>query len=128
MQLFLPEGESFDSAPAVIYATVTWNAEDKSLDALIADEIARWRDKNPDAQAEEVPSLGLFRVFALRTPGAGANPFEYVAYALDHDGDGNVYFLVVVVSALTAEALDAARGAYEDLLRNYRPPPFRPSA
>jgi hypothetical protein len=116
----VPTGQSFSSAPAVIYARALYKPrapQTKSLDQLISDDRAEFEARVQGVKIEELPSLHdgdgkPIRCLSFNPPGKGN--WESVAYS--EEGD---YYLLFTVSAQTKEALQDARPAFEKLVSQY---------
>ena len=125
VQMLLPNGVDFEKAPAKIYVLVRYNREKQSLSVIQRDVHKDWRARANDAKIVKLTdivrkdgqvSFQRHRFEALRLAKQG---FELTSVTADSDKDGNAYFVVIVLSANTREAFNAAEAAYLSILNAY---------
>jgi len=123
--IFVPRGQTFHSADAIIYATARFNRDKKPITDFIEQDQARWRDKAKDVKVTGLPQVErangkeAFRYFQFEAPSMKSQPFERVATVADGDTDGNAFVVGLVLSAKSAKALSAAEPAYLAMLKAY---------
>jgi hypothetical protein len=123
--IFVPRGQTFHSAGAIIYATARPNPDKKPVDEFIERDQARWRERAPDvkikrlADAARANGKDAFQHFQFEAPSMKAQPFERVATVGDSDKDGNAFIIGLVLTAKSAKALSAAESAYLAMLKAY---------
>ena len=124
VRLFVPAGETFDSAPAVIYATARHNQEGEDLTGAVAHHHETWRRKVPEVaitRLDDVPRGDgpAFQQHAFVSPKLTTQPYERVATTADRDIEGGLYVVRLVLSAKTEEALKAAEASFLTILKSY---------
>jgi len=123
--IFVPRGQTFHSAGAIIYATARFNRDKKPITDFIEQDQARWREKAKDvkitslAQVERANGREAFRHFQFEAPSMKQQPFERVATVGDSDNDGNAFIVGLVLTAKSAKALSAAEPVYLAMLTAY---------
>jgi len=123
--IFVPRGQTFHSAGAIIYATARFNRDKKPITDFIEQDQARWREKAKDVKITGLPPVErangkeAFRHFQFEAPSMKAQPFERVATMSDSDKDGNAFIVGLVLTAKSAKALSAAEPTYVAMLKAY---------
>jgi len=123
--IFVPRGQTFHSAGAIIYATARFNPDKKPIETFIEDDQARWRQKARDVKITRLDDVARtkgqesFRHFQYVAPSLKAQPFERVASTSDSDKDGNAYLVGLVLTAKSQKALTAAEPAFLAMLKGY---------
>jgi hypothetical protein len=123
--IFVPRGQTFHSAGAIIYATARFNRDKKPITDFIEQDQARWREKAKDVKITGLPQVArangneAFRHFQFEAPSMKSQPFERVATVADSDKDGNAFVVGLVLSAKSEKALSAAEPAYLAMLKAY---------
>jgi hypothetical protein len=123
VRLFVPLGETFDTAPAIIYATARHNAEGEDLAAAVAQHHETWRRKVPEVaitRLGDVPRRdgAPFQQHAFVSPKL-TQPYERVATATDSDAEGNAFVVRLVLTAKSEPALQGAEQSFLALLKSY---------
>jgi hypothetical protein len=124
IQMMVPKGTDFNTAPALIYVQVFYH-RDKSQTladfARMSNE--RWRARVKDAKITELPSVprangkpGFLR-FAFENPSRKEQAYELGAFGIDTDKDGNEFVLDVVMTGADKAALDRAEQDYVAFLQ-----------
>lgn len=124
IQMMVPNGTDFGSAPALIYVQVFYH-RDKSQTladfARVSNE--RWRARVKDAKITELPAVerangkpGFLR-FAFENPSKAQQAYELGAFGIDNDKDGNEFVLDVVMTGADKAALDRAEQDYVAFLK-----------
>jgi hypothetical protein len=124
VQMMVPKGTDFASAPALIYVQV-FPHRDKSQTladfARASDE--RWRAHVKDAKISALPTVkrangkpGFLR-FAFENPSKKEQAYELGAFGIDTDKDGNEFVLDVVMTGADKAALDSAEKDYVAFLK-----------
>lgn len=125
MAIYVPEGEDFSSAPALIYIRVSYNSDQRSLAKFIEVAHERWKAAVKDTKIERRPSekrangLPGFQVYHFINPSSPQQAYEMMAYGEDKDKDGNAFFLMIALTGASQKALDNAEAAYRTSLRNH---------
>jgi len=125
VQIFVPQGKTFDNAGAIIYTTVKFNRDKTPIATLVAEDHANWRKKARDVKIERLPEVARaagqepFLQYQFEMPSRKAQPFERVATTGDVDKDGNAFLVAVVLTATSMKALKAAEPAYLTILKDY---------
>ena len=124
VRLFVPAGETFDSAPAVIYATARHSQEGEDLTAAVAHHHETWRRKVPEVaitRLDDVPRRegAAFQQHDFISPRLTTQPYERVATAVDRDIEGAPYVVRLVLTAKSEAALKAAEATFLALLKSY---------
>jgi hypothetical protein len=120
---YVPNGQTFHYAPAVIYIRVSYNENKRPIEAFIEVSQERWRNAVKDTQvtktANEKRANGMadFIVYRLHNPSLPQQAHEMLAYGVDKDKDGNDYFVMISITAMTQKAIDEAEAAYRAGLR-----------
>lgn len=119
------EGESFERAPAVIYAKAAYKPREPKLDSLtslIASDRGDFEKHVPGVRIEEVDALVTadgqkLRCFTFFPPDESAkdSSWERVAYGEEDD-----FYLIFTLSAHSRASYMAALGAFEQLVRSYK--------
>jgi hypothetical protein len=124
VQMMVPKGTDFASAPALIYVQV-FPHRDKSQTladfARASDE--RWRAHVKDAKISALPTVkrangkpGFLR-FVFENPSKKEQAYELGAFGIDTDKDGNEFVLDVVMTGADKAALDSAEKDYVAFLK-----------
>jgi hypothetical protein len=122
-QIYVPRGRTFADAEALIYVEVTYNDDQRSLEAFIETSQARWRAAVGAASIDPLPSeprrnaAPAYQLFRYHTPGRPQQAHEIVAFGRDADRAGDAFFVMVVLTAATRAAIDANEPAYRQALR-----------
>ena len=125
LPIYVPAGTSFGSAPAVMYARVTYNSDRQSMDKYVEVAHQRWQaaelDVKIDPLANESRTNGSrpFRVYHFVNPSRPQQAYELMAYGEDKDKDGNNFFVMIGLSGATQDAIDKAEPSFRTALRNH---------
>lgn len=125
LAIYVPEGEDYSSAPALIYIRVTYNSDQRSLARFIEVAHDRWKAAVKDSKIEKRPSekrangLPGFQIYHFANPSHPQQAFEMMAYGEDKDKDGNDFFLMIALTGASQKALDNAETAYRAGLRTH---------
>ena len=123
--IFVPRGQTFHSAGAIIYATARFNRDKKPIADFIEQDQARWRQKAGDVKITRLADVARaggkdsFQYFQFEAPSMKAQPFERVATTSDNDKEGNAFVVGLVLTAKSMKALNAAEPAYLAMLKAY---------
>jgi hypothetical protein len=117
----VPNGQSFNTAPAIIYAKADYKphmADTKTLTQFIAGDIASFRHDVPDEQISLLEPLHdgdgqILPCYSFISKHNGS--WEIVAYGVDDD-----YYLIFTVSAFNSAALMAAQPVFNTLVERYK--------
>ena len=124
IQMMVPQGTDFASAPALIYVQV-FPHRDKNHTLADFARVSndRWRAHVKDAKITALPTVkrangkpGFFR-FAFENPSKKEQAYELGAFGIDTDKDGNEFVLDVVMTGADKAALDRAEKAYVAFLK-----------
>ncbi len=125
LPVYVPKGENFHHAPAVIYVRVSYNENDRPISAFIEVSQERWKKAVPDTQVTKVANekrnngMSDFLVYTIRNPSLPKQGWEMLAYGEDKDKDGNKYFVMISITATSQKALDDAETAFRTALRTH---------
>ena len=117
--VFYRKGETFKDAPAILYANVAPRPGGEALDAFVARELARARERSPDLRA----------VAAAPVRTASGNTADVRTVSGDRHGNREALaflaeresFVILVLSARSPEAFDAAMPAFRAFVQSYEP-------
>lgn len=120
----LPNGMSFDDAPAKIYAVAVSNREKKPISVFLPNAIKDWKSRSKDAKItrlDDLPRAGkpAFIRHQFEAPRLKEQGFELQAVTTDGDKDGNDFIVTITVSANSRDALKKAEPAYRAILEKY---------
>jgi hypothetical protein len=124
VQILVPKGESFGTAPALIYVQVFYHADkQQSLADFASVSNARWLAAVSNAKTSPLPPVErangkpAFLRFAFQNPNKAQQAYEFGAFGTDSDKDGNEYVLDVVLTGGARQALDRADKDYVAFLK-----------
>jgi hypothetical protein len=123
MAIYVPEGEDYSSAPALIYIRVSYNSDHRSLATFIEVAHERWKAAVKDSKIEKRPSEKRsngqpgFQIYHFTNPSHPQQAYEMMAYGEDKDKDGNAFFLMIALTGASQKALADAEAAYRASLR-----------
>lgn len=124
VQMLVPKGKNFASAPALIYVQVFYHRDkQQTLDDFAKNSNERWLGHVPNAKITPLPAVERtngkadFLRFAFENPSRAQQAYELGAFGVDNDNDGNEFVLDVVMSGAAKAALDAAEKDYVALLK-----------
>ena len=115
---YVPKGQTFHHAPAVIYIRVSYNENkrDRSFNVVSQE---RWRNlRSKDTQVWKIPGEKRangqpdFMVYRVHNPSHPQQAYEMLAYGVDKDKDGNDYFVMISITAMTQKAIAEAEATY----------------
>lgn len=115
--VLFPLGSTFKDAPAVLYVNVAPRAGGEALDAFVAREIARAQGKSPGLKVEAgqpVETQDRKRAEVRAVTGDPWRNREALAFIREAEA-----FVIVVLSARSAESYEAALPAFRELVRSY---------
>ena len=125
LNAMVPEGTTFGDAETVIYAKALYRPREMELrdvDNLIERDRRKASTQDPPRKTASAPALKTGDGRALKTvtytPVKGEANWERVAY-----GQEGEYFVLFAVSSRTKKGFDAARPAFEAMVRGYREKP-----
>ncbi|HEX3709971.1 MAG TPA: hypothetical protein VHV56_08790 [Pseudolabrys sp.] len=124
VQVIVPKGKDFSSAPALIYVQVYYHRDKQQSLADFAEvSNKRWLASVKDAKISERPAVerkngkpGYLR-FAFENPSKKQQAYEVGAFGIDADTDGNEFVLDVVMTGADKAALDRAEKDYIAFLK-----------
>jgi len=124
VQVIVPKGKTFKTAPALIYVQVFYHRDkQQSLANFAETSNGRWRARVKDATISPLPGVdrangkqGFIR-FAFENPSNAQQPYEVGAFGIDSDKDGNEFVLDVVMTGLNKTAIEAADKDYVAFLK-----------
>lgn len=125
LPVYVPKGQGFHDAPAIIYIRVSGNEENRPLSAFIDVSQTRWKKAVPDTQVTKAGNeirangRGEYLVYRIRNPSRPAQAYEMLAYGEDKDKDGKKYFVMISITAKSQKALEDAEQAYRSALRTH---------
>lgn len=124
VQMMVPKGTDFATAPALIYVQVFYHRDKgQTLAEFARTSNERWRAQFKDAKITELPSVprvngkpGFLR-FAFANPSKAQQAYELGAFGFDTDRDGNEFVLDVLMTGADKAALDRAKKDYVAFLQ-----------
>ena len=124
VQMMVPKGTDFATAPALIYVQVFYHRnKSQTLADFARVSNERWRAHVKDAKITELPSVkrangkpGFLR-FAFQNPSRKQQAYELGAFGVDNDKDGNEFVLDVVMTGASKTSLDRAEKDYVAFLK-----------
>jgi hypothetical protein len=124
VRLFVPTGETFDSAPAIIYALARLGQEGEDVVAAVASHHETWRRKVPEVAITRLDDVrrndgAAFQLHHFVSPNLATQPYERVATGIDGDAQGSPFVIRLVLTAKTEAALKQAEDAFVTLLKRY---------
>lgn len=122
--VLVPSGKSFFESPAVIYGGAIYkprSPETKSLDQLVANDVADALHDTPGTKAKELRALTdadgkPWRCFSFTPHGNGR--WEWAAYS--EEGD---FYLIFAVTGKSSSALRSALPDFRKRIQAYRQQP-----
>lgn len=112
-----PEGNSWDSSPAVMYVHST-PKRDTTLQSVLEEDVNHFKSQSPDLQVLTQPSIEMLdhsQVQVRRFIGKGLQKYEQVAYI-----DANETVSIFALSSKTKQAFESALGAFEQLVKSHQ--------
>jgi hypothetical protein len=124
VRLFVPAGETFDSAPALIYAIARHGQEGEDVVAAVANHHESWRRKAPDVVITKLDDVrrsdgAAFQLHHFVSPNLATQPYERVATGIDGDAEGNAFVVRLVMTAKSEAAMKQAEEVFIALLKRY---------
>ena len=124
IQMMVPKGTDFASAPALIYVQIFFHRDKKqSLADFARVSNQNWRERVKDAKITELAPVkrangkpGFLR-FAFENPSKAQQAYELGAFGIDTDKDGNEYVLDVVMTGGDKRTIDRAEKDYVAFLQ-----------
>lgn len=120
-----PEGQTFGDAETVIYAKAIYRPREpqlRTVDMLMERDRRKAQAQDPPRKTGTAPEIRTADGKALKSltyiPARNEGNWERVAYA--EEGD---YFVLFAMSSRTKKGYDAARPAFEQMVRGYREKP-----
>ncbi len=124
VQMMVPKGKNFSTAPALIYVQIFYRSnKQQTLADFAKTSNERWLTETKNAKISPLPDVarsngkeGCLR-FAFQNPNNPQQAYEVGAFGIDGDKDGNEFVLDVVMSGRTKSALDNAEKDYLAFLK-----------
>ncbi len=124
IQMMVPKGTDFGSAPALIYVQVFYHRDKgQTLADFARVSNDRWRARVKGAKITELPAVQRangkpdFLCFAFENPSKARQAYELGAFGIDNDKRGNEFVLDVVMTGADKAALDRAEQDYVAFLK-----------
>ena len=123
VQVVVPKGENFATAPALFYVQVFYHADkQQSLADFARTSNERWQATHNAkiselAAVERTNGKPAFLRFSFENRGKAQQAYEVGAFGLDADRDGNEFVLDVVLTGPSKAALDRANQDYISFLK-----------
>ncbi len=124
VQMLVPRGKDFHSAPALMYVKVSYRRDkEQTVEQFVDNSQKRWRESVPDTKIEKLADVEraggrpAYLSYRYENPGRPQQRFEAVSFGIDSDKDGNDFFLMVAVTGKDKKAIDQAMAAYNAFLR-----------
>lgn len=125
IDIYLPAGEKFGDAPALIYGEARPNPGKTPLAQWVAESDAKWVAMQPNARVVDLPAGDLgggkrdVIVHRYENPTMKNQPIEIIGYFAENDAARNAFVIRLTLSGLRANAIEDARGAFDTVLRSY---------
>jgi hypothetical protein len=124
VQIMVPKGKTYANAPALIYVQVFYHRDkQQTLENFAEASNGRWQGHVKDAKVSALPAVARangkpgFLRFAFENPSKKQQPYEFGAFGVDTDADGNEFVLDVVMTGGDKAALDRAEKDYIAFLK-----------
>jgi hypothetical protein len=124
VQMLVPRGKNFASAPALIYVRISHRADKHhSVEEFVRESQRRWREQVRDTKIEKLADVErasgqpAYLSYRYENPSRPQQRFEAVSFGLDSDKDGNDFFVMVAVTGKDKKAIDDAMPAYNAFLK-----------
>lgn len=124
VQMLVPRGKDFHSAPALLYVKISHRRDkQQSVEEFVGNSQKRWREEVPDTKIEKLPDVArtsgqpAYLSYRYENPSRPQQRFEAVSFGIDSDKDGNDYFVMVAVTGKDKKAIDRAMTAYNTFLK-----------
>jgi len=124
VQMIVPKGTTFATAPALIYVQVFYHPnKQQTLADFARTSNARWLAENKGAKISPLADVartngkGGFLRFAFDNPAKPQQAHEVGAFGIDSDKDGNEFVLDVVLTGGARKTIEAADKDYVGFLK-----------
>jgi hypothetical protein len=123
--VLVPKGFDYARAEAVIYARAFYNVKKDTVDQRVAESNRDWMEKVKDAKITRLEDVegskpgAPFQLFQYSNPGQASQSAEIVAFGEDTDKEGNLYGVLVVLTALSEQAMTRNKGNLLSVLKDY---------
>jgi hypothetical protein len=118
LPIYVPAGKDFNSAPALMYISVSYNNDKRTIAKFIEVAHERWQESVKDTKIDKLKGEKRangqpdFQIYHFTNPSEPQQAYELMAYGEDKDKDGNNFFLMIALTAATQKAIDAAEADY----------------
>jgi len=124
VDIFVPDGATFRSAPALIYGDARYNPEKTPLAQWVENSDKHWVETGEgdriEALSAEDLGAGKREVIIHRYHNRDKNqPVELIGYFVDTDNDGNSFVVRLTLSGLSAEKVEKERPVFNQLIKGY---------
>ncbi len=124
VQMLVPRGKDFHSAPALLYVKIS-HRQDKqqSVEEFVGNSQKRWREQVPDTKIEKLADVErasgrqAYLSYRYENPSRPQQRFEAVSFGIDSDKDGNDFFVMIAVTGKDKKAIDQAMTSYIAFLK-----------
>jgi hypothetical protein len=122
--MFVPNGKTFGSAEAIIYAEGRYNKNRTELVQWVASSDRDWAtDSGKHAKITSLPSASPdVIIHRYDNPSLKDQPFEVIAHYVDVDRDGNSYVVRLAVSGKNERAVLAAVPLLDKMIAGVKSP------
>ena len=124
VQMLVPRGKNFHSAPALMYVKISYRREkEQTIEQFVENSQKRWRENVADtkidklADVERTGGRPAYLSYRYENPSRPQQRFEAVSFALDTDKDGNDFFVMVALTGKGKKEIDQAIAAYNAFLK-----------
>ena len=124
VQMLVPRGKDFGSAPALIYVKVSYRRDkEQTVKQFVENSQKRWLEQVTDSKIQKIPDVErvsgrpAYVSYRYENPSRPQQRFEAVSFGLDSDKDGNDFFVMVAVTGKDKKAIDQAMPAYNAFLK-----------
>ena len=124
VQMMVPRGRDYHSAPALMYVKVSYRRDkEQTIERFVSNSQKRWREQVPDSRIEKLADIErasgrpAYLTYRYENPSRPQQRFEAVSFGIDSDKDGNDFFVMVAVTGKDKKAIDQAITAYNAFLK-----------
>jgi hypothetical protein len=126
VQMMVPRGKDYHSAPALMYVKVSYRRDkEQTVEQFVENSQKRWRENVSDtkidklADVERTDGRPAYLSYRYENPSRPQQRFEAVSFALDSDKDGNDFFVMVALTGKGKKEIDQAMTAYNAFLKEH---------
>lgn len=123
VQILVPRGRHFGSAPALIYVKISHRPDKQSLEDFVGNSQKRWREQVTDTKIDKLADVQrtsgqpAFASYRYENPSRPQQRFEAVSFGIDKDNDGNEFFVLVALTGRDKKAIAQGMTPYNAFLK-----------